>query len=456
MRGTPGTVAGAAIVGLLLAGRGGAAAWAQEARGGRSAPAAMPRMGGQPQQAGFEQRRTVEAEGTGRTETEARSSAVRAALEQVAGVYLEPNHRSRLAVPGSQARETFNERVVAYSNGFVERVTNLRSSRGADGEVTVRVRADVVVVRMLEALRDAQLPLLPLDHGTTVAASRPQAADRDESGREEILKYLSDLPRSIEARLGEVSLSVFAPDPNFVVLRAPVTLRVRPEYVERGHAVFRNAAAQDVEPPRGRQSTAFTLCAAPARSPPPLFNRDGTRAPGLDCRGVPVSRGLLASLAGIEKKDEALLGEGFRDFVDPRDAQRIQMRHQTWDSGPGIAFGIEMLDASGGVVAGAYNKVSTQCSRFFTSQTNGADDWLRSGASRRGGRLEPTVNLFDERLPDSRGDRPGYSPATCVLPGARYIGSAQAPPEHRTMLARLPRAAVEQQAVDLRIVLAWD
>jgi len=199
------------------------------------------------------------------------------------------------------------------------------------------------------------------------------------------------------------------------------------------------------------------LCAAPARSAPPYFNRGGggTQASSLTCRGVPASQGLLASIAGIEQKNEALLGEGFA-FVDPREAQRFQMRHQGWDISPGVAFGIEVLDASGGVVAGASNKVFTQCHRFLTSQVHDPDDWVRTGAFRRGGRLQPSVNLFDERQPDGRGNRPGYSPATCVLlQGGRYNGNARAAPEQRTMLALLPKAAVEQ-AANLRVVLAWD
>ena len=67
------------------------------------------------------------------------------------------------------------------------------------------------------------------------------------------------------------------------------------------------------------------------------------------------------------------------------------------------------------------------------------------------------MNLFDERQPEgNRGGRPGYSPATCVLlQGGRYIRSARAAPEQRTMLALLPKAAVEQ-AANLRVVLAWD
>jgi hypothetical protein len=467
MRRVFGTLAGATMAGVLVASGAGAggAARAQEAGGGRSAPVALPRMGGQPQQAaeptqqaGGDQRRTVEAEGTGPTETEARSSAVRAAIEHVAGVYLESSRRSELAVSGSQVRDTFNERVVAHSNGFVERVTTLQSSRTPDGEVKVRVRAEVVVNRMVEAMRDARLPLVPLDRDTTMVAFRTQT-DRDETGRAAILRYLSDLPKNIEPQLGQVSLSVFAPDPNFVALKAPVTLRVRLEYIEQGHVVFRDVATQDVEPPRGGQPTAFTLCAAPARSAPPHFGwgGGGTQASSLNCRGVPASQGLLANIAGTEKRNEALLGEGLRAFVDPREAQRFQMRHQGWDVSPGIAFGIEMLDASGGVVAGAYNKVFTQCHRFLTSQMTNSEDWVRSGAFRRGGRLEPVVNLFDERPADGRsGNRPGYSPATCVLlQGGRYIGSARAAPEQRTMLALLPKAAVEQ-AANLRVVLAWD
>jgi hypothetical protein len=289
---------------------------------------------------------------------------------------------------------------------------------------------------------------------------------REETGRRAILQYLADLPRNIDVELGQVSPTVFAPDPDFVAVRAPVTLRVRPECVKRGHALFRDAASQDaasqdVESPRGWQPTALALCVAPARGAPVHFGwgGGGTQASSLNCRGVPASQGLLADVVGVERKNEALLGEGFRSFVAPVEPQRIQMRHQGWNISPGVAFGIEVLDASGGVVAGAFNKVFTQCHRFLTSHMTSADDWLRAGTFRRGARIEPIVNLFDERPPDRHsGSRPGYSPATCVLlQGGRFIGSTQPAPEQRTMLALLPKAAVEQVSnLRLRPVLAWD
>ena len=55
---------------------------------------------------------------------------------------------------------------------------------------------------------------------------------------------------------------MFAPDPNFVALAEPVTLRVRHGYVERGPAVLRDLITQDIEPPTGGPHTAFALCAA--------------------------------------------------------------------------------------------------------------------------------------------------------------------------------------------------
>ncbi|MDO9713159.1 hypothetical protein [Paracraurococcus lichenis] len=402
----------------------------------------------------------MEAEGTGRTETEARSSAVRAALEQVAGVYLEASSRSQLTANGSEVRDTFTDKVVAHSNGFVERVTTLQSSRTAEGDVRVRVRADVVVNRMVEALRDARLPLVPLDRDTTMVAFHTQT-ERDTTAREALLGYLADLPKNIDVQLGQVSLSVFAPDPSLVALTAPVTLRVRPEYVDRGHAAFRDVASQEVEMMRGGAHTAFALCEAP-RGAPVAFGNGGASAnpPGINCRGVSASKALASEIAGIDGKNAALMGEGYRDFVDFQDARRLGARNAGKDVSPGVIFGVEVLDASGNVVAGAFNKVYTQCFRFMTSQMEGPDEWMRSGrgvqAAHMGGRLGPVVNLFDVRPRDARGSRPMNSPATCVLQfGGRYVGNARAAPEQRTMLALLPKDAVEQ-AANLRVVLDWD
>lgn len=462
MRRAATAVIAAACSAAVLMGNG--AAWAQDAGGGRSAPVAMPRLGGPAadpaQQGGGEQRRTVEAEGRGRTETEARSSAVRAAVEQVAGVYLEASSRSQLQASGSEVRDTFTDKVVAHSNGFVERVTTLQSLRTADGDVRVRVRADVVVNRMVDALRDAQLPLVPLDRDSTMVAFRTQT-DRDATAREAILKYLADLPRNIEVQMGQVSLSVFAPDPNLVALTAPATLRVRPEYVERGHAALRDIASQEVEPPKGRAHSAFALCSARRGARLEFGSGGGSADPrSLECRGVPASKALAAEIGGVDGKSAVLSGEGFRDFVEHRDAQRLGARNAGRDVSPGVIFGVEALDASERVIAGAFNKVFTQCFRFMISQMGGPDEWMRSGrqvqAAHMGGRLGPVVNLFDERPRDARGNRPGFSPATCVLQyGGRYVGNAHADPERRTIVALLPRAAVER-AANIRVVVDWD
>jgi hypothetical protein len=422
----------------------------------------MPRLNVQPSaaadpalQRGSEQRRTVEAEGTGQTETEARSSAVRAALEQVAGVYLEASSRSQLTASGSQVRDTFSERVVAHSNGFVERVTTLQSSRTAAGEVKVRVRADVVVNRMVDALRDAQLPLVPLDQDTTMVAFRTQT-ERDATAREAMLKYFADLPRNIDVQLGQVRLSVFAPDPNLVALTAPVTLRVRSEYLERGRAVLRDVATQEVEPPRGGAHGAFAMCETPRGAPREFANGGrGMDPSGLNCRGVPASKALASEITGVEGKSAVLLGEGFLDFVAPQDARQHWAGRAGRETTPGIVFGVEVLDASGNVVAGAFNKVFTQCFRFMTSQMEEAEQWLRTGHSiqfsRMGGRPQPVANLFDDRPYGQR----SYSPSTCALQGARYIGNVHAAPEQRTMVALLPKAAVEQ-AANIRVVLDWN
>ncbi len=128
------------------------------------------------------QRRSVEAQGSGPTEAEARASAVRAALEQVVGVYLVSSRRSELRVQGSQVHDAFEERVVAHSNGFVERVITLGTWRDA-GEINVLIRADVVINRLMEAMREARLPLIPIDQNSMQASLRTQA-DRDASGRQ--------------------------------------------------------------------------------------------------------------------------------------------------------------------------------------------------------------------------------------------------------------------------------
>ncbi|WP_157985963.1 hypothetical protein [Teichococcus vastitatis] len=413
------------------------------AQGGPSGTVPIPApAGGLPiQQRDAVQRRSVEADGIGRTEADARSAAVGAALEEVVGAYLQSSRQLELRQQGSEVSETFNERIVAQSNGFVERVATLRSWHDGDN-VRVRIRADVVVNRLVEAMREARMPLIALDQASLVATLQTQTA-RDDGARQLLAQYLRDLPDNVAARLEGMSTSIMPADPNTVSITGSIVFAISPHYVERGRALMREVAQEWRDP--GRQD-ALVLCDAPAAT-----NLDHVRDPhrNLRCAGVGLSRELAAGLL-LEDRDAFLIGEGLYALADPR--SRARMGGGSYSAGMQIL--LQVVDAEGRLIMEGGSRLSTDCGRLpFMTQAGTLNAFLNGGHRRQqGGRVAAEMTLAV--LGTSESPKAAAVPATCVSSGARILGNPRLGEVRRAFVALLPRRALEQGA-GLRISLAW-
>jgi hypothetical protein len=371
------------------------------------------------------QRRTVEAQGAGPTEAEARASAVRAALEQVVGVYLVSSRRSELRVQGSQVHDAFEERVVAHSNGFVERVTTLGTWRDA-GEINVLIRADVVINRLMEAMREARRPLIPIDQNSMQATLRTQV-DRDQSARQLIAEYLADLPKNVDVQLGRMQTAVLSTDPNFATITAPVTFRVKPDYIARGHALMREAP-EDIETGRAPgRNTVLAVCAPRFETARVQFGTQGA----LSCRGVGASRESFAAMR-IENRDAFLLGDGKWRLAP----QNVMSLFPGADTGGGVFLGLQVIDGSGGVVAAGSTRLRISCTQpVFQGQIVHMSDWERLyfERERRQGK-----EVFRERLRQRR--------TRCRPAGAERW----APARHLQLLLRRVPGPVRRQPAGSR------
>lgn len=397
---------------------------------------AIPRPGGAPGAAplGAAPRRVVEAEGSGTTEAVARAAAVSAALEEVVGVHLESSRRSELTREGTDVRESFEERILAQSNGFVERVTTLRTWRNADG-VRVRIRAEVVVNRLVAAMRDARMPLVPLDQESMSASLRTQV-ERDDGARQILADYLAALPANIETRLGELRTAILPEDPNTVVLTAPISFRVLPEYVERGRALFRDVG-QDIQIETGRQN-ALALCDAPGGV--------AARGNALSCRGVGMSPELAARLT-VADKDFVLAGSGLYRLSNP--AAIVRVRPLVFR--PGLVLRLHLVDAGGSEMGQGWTWMGTDCQRLpFASTAERLDTFVRSEWQVQR-RYQPIVlGVLRPTAPA----RPEALPATCVSDGARVLAASQGTDILRDLIAVLPRELLAR-ATSLRLSLGW-
>lgn len=417
---------------------------------------AVPPLGGadntggpQHQEAG--QRRTVEAQGSGSTEVEARASAVRAALEQVAGVYLLSSRSPELRVRGSQVRDAFEERVGARPNAFVERVTTLGTWQDKD-QINVLIRADVVVTRLVEAMREARLPLIPIDP-IGVAAALSTQADRDASARQLLAQYLADLPRNVDVQLGRLQTAALSTNPDFATITAPVTFRVKPDYIARGHALMRDAP-EEFETGRvpGRNAS-LAVCAPRFETARVQFGMQST----VSCRGVGTSRELLAGMQ-IENKDAFLLGDGRWRLASPN----VTSLFPGANTNGGVFLKLHLIDGSGGLVAAGSTRLQISCMQpVFQGQIAHMSDWERlyfEGERRQG--KEVFVNIFGaaDRNTDRRSQSAGPAPATCNYSYGeflgRFVGNPRAPDEQRLFHAVVPRTAVEQTA-NLRLSVSW-
>ncbi|WP_120010074.1 hypothetical protein [Teichococcus vastitatis] len=429
-------LAGAAVWGATLAPQGALA------QSGGQTTVVVPSLGGQHADP---RRRTLEAEGSGPTAEAARAAAVQAALEEAAGVYIQSDRRLELTTDGTAVRSIFHDRVVAQSNGFVERVITLRSWHQA-GEERVRIRAEVVVNRLIEAMREARMPLIPIDPDSIAASLRTQTT-RDESGRELLAQYLAELITNVEIRLDNLQIAPLPSDPNMVLITAQAAFGVKPDYVQRGLRLMQEVAGE-VEV-TGSQNVNLALCSLQARSGSFDFGPYGPGIRSMSCRGFAISEVTAAQLE-TPNRDWALVGLGFYDVV----GTQMRSRLNGVELGAGPFLVLDVLDQAGTATSHVSTRLSTDCNRPFSTMSGyDTNSYIRERHAYEVRRGQPvTVQAL---LPLEPLSKSAPLPHTCSWNRARVLGNARAPEMRRAFLAIVPRLAVEQ-ASNLRVSLSWE
>ena len=147
--------------------------------------------------------KVVEAEGRGRTQVQARKAAIESAVEQAVGVFIDSQRRSEMSLTNDKLHQVIEEKIQTYSSAFVERVEPLSSSLDGQDGYTVRVRAHVSVSSLLDAMREADLPIANVDmiSNQTKLTTQSQMIENASSVAFARLKDVPDLFRpEIEAK----------------------------------------------------------------------------------------------------------------------------------------------------------------------------------------------------------------------------------------------------------------
>jgi ribosomal protein L13E len=144
--------------------------------------------------------RSVEAEGLGRSEIEARRAAVSAAVEQAVGVYIDSRRRSETNLTDDKLHQIVEEKIQTFSSAFVDRVETIASRADPQGGFVVRIRAEVQIPDLISAMRQADLPVTPIDVASNEAKLSTQAQMQEDASAL-AASALRDLSRSTTRKL---------------------------------------------------------------------------------------------------------------------------------------------------------------------------------------------------------------------------------------------------------------
>jgi hypothetical protein len=203
--------------------------------------------------------RTVEVDGVGDTPDAARKDAVRLALQQVVGMFLDNQRRIEENISDAKISEVVNEKIISYTNGYVNRIEILRTQKKDDlFEVTAKI--EVGITPILKVLQDNALPVVNFD--TASAASAVEALSAEKS---DATKLYSDLIDKIENLLNvgigtpQVDASLFS-SPDEAWLRLPVTFSVNQDVEQEWRSKFELFAQKRAEIPIKETNLTFLGC----------------------------------------------------------------------------------------------------------------------------------------------------------------------------------------------------
>jgi len=147
----------------------------------------------------FSQDSTYEviSSGFGKTAKEAEINALRSAVEQTVGMYLE----SSTKIQNSQLIE---DKVLSFSNGFVSSYKVVNTTRENDN-VTIEIRARVAKLRVREILVSSGLNVRPID-GTSLFGEALTKIDRQKSAQSLVSELMDSYPA------GAYSIKIYPPE----------------------------------------------------------------------------------------------------------------------------------------------------------------------------------------------------------------------------------------------------
>ncbi len=132
---------------------------------------------------------TVTATGTGRDEAGALKQAFRNAVEQVVGTVLD----STSVVKND---DVIKDRILTYSNGFIERYDAVGKPKVANGLTSVSIRAEVKRTKLLEKVKASGISVAVID-GKSLAAKAETKRVQREAGGPSITEEFEDMPRAL-------------------------------------------------------------------------------------------------------------------------------------------------------------------------------------------------------------------------------------------------------------------
>ncbi|WP_430913444.1 peptidoglycan-binding protein [Methylobacterium sp. sgz302541] len=181
--------------------------------------------------------RTVEVTGTGDSADAARKDAARLAIQQVVGVFVDNRRRVELNVSDRKVSEVVDEKLISYTNAYVNRLEVVRTEQRA-GLYEVTARVGVAVKPLLKVLQDNAVPVVAFD--TATAASTVETLGQEKAAAADLY---ADLVAKAETlvRIGVGTPQVDASLPSTADeawLRIPLTYSVNDDAAREWRAKF--------------------------------------------------------------------------------------------------------------------------------------------------------------------------------------------------------------------------
>lgn len=196
---------------------------------------------------------TIVAEGTGKDQREARQMAFREAVSRAVGTLIDAETRV-------ENDRIVRDQILEFSNGFVRTYETLEVEQLAGGRVRVRIRATVEQLRLMERLKEAEVPIKEF-RGADLAAEKVTRKDGREAATGLLTKLYAEIPKLAKAEVrGKPRLS---PDGSGAVVNLSVSVD------REAYAAFSKKAATLLD----RLATAKDSIALTATTVPGLHGR---------------------------------------------------------------------------------------------------------------------------------------------------------------------------------------